>query len=558
MFTPSLVAMIAQSLLPRMGEREPRNVSAEDTGELFRRYVAEWQQRDLGPFPELPVLGRTRNFMSFSRELGNRLPPREFSNTKEIFFFGRVPIDVLVERLYQTSDIHADQEIFELGTPLRNAHAGGGSSSTCSQLFPHTNAAARVRVAVIDRGIASTQGSPEDYQGKLTHVIATGILMSPHAENVYGALLDRLDLHGILPDVDCYCALVAPPGGSGIGNACFTHANSVDLLNAVRTLDSHLGNGGLPVVLNLSLGTHVGPHNGQSALEEFIHQTWSAKSQRYLHVAAGNDGGKGIASRREVFKDIEETLPIRTGPYGGHDLLVELWWSDAANTGPPDIQAEIFDGTGRPLGLSCRLLGGSSGATLALIPSRFTGLSCQSLFHAQAYGSMHCVAFALHANQWDDLKNLEIMLTLKAKSDAVVHGWIVIADDSRSCFIEGGSVGSLCVPATEEEALAVSGVEASDQPWAPSSRGPLPSYGPHSVAMAAPHVAHLVDLGVGNEKGTSYASPRACADSALLVRDATVRKRCNTAQDLAQELLNKFGATRASTWSNRIGFGSLK
>ena len=62
----------------------------------------------------------------------------------------------------------------------------------------------------------------------------------------------------------------------------------------------------------MSLGTHVGPHNGNSALEEYIAKKLIRPRDRFLVAAAGNYGGTGVSAKREPNRLATQRVPMRS------------------------------------------------------------------------------------------------------------------------------------------------------------------------------------------------------------------------------------------------------
>ena len=64
--------------------------------------------------------------------------------------------------------------------------------------------------------------------------------------------------------------------------------NNAHLLDAVDYIFNHPQAAGKPVVINISLGGNVGPHDGTSLLEQAINMSIAGKTGRAVVVAAGN------------------------------------------------------------------------------------------------------------------------------------------------------------------------------------------------------------------------------------------------------------------------------
>ena len=132
--------------------------------------------------------------------------------------------------------------------------------------------------------------------------------MSDHAERVLSVLLERLQKKSVLNDTALTCALVRPPSAFiKTGLPCFDQACATEMLTAVKALDTYLATDNLHTCINMSLGTHVGPHNGESPLEDYIAKTLTKTTgsgkKRFLVVAAGNEGGTGWSAKCEPTVD---------------------------------------------------------------------------------------------------------------------------------------------------------------------------------------------------------------------------------------------------------------
>jgi hypothetical protein len=413
-----------------------------------------------------------------------------------------------------------------------------------------------VQVAVVDRGLDAPGTTPHDFNGKLAHASSTDVDISDHAMSVLSILLERLDNYGILPETEVICALVKEPA-SPIGRKCFKHANAVELEDVLHKLQPLLSTGRLPVALNMSLGTHVGPHNGESPLEEFIRQLASPSSGQYFHTSAGNANMTGIASQRELTAGIPENLKLRTGPNACGEILVEFWWREPPG-GSLSIEVEVFSATDSPL-WSLPLDPTYVGSALAALPAGFNNVVCESLFHAQCHNDMSCIAFALSTKQPPGLPILNIEFTLSCPVDVVVNSWIVVSEDLLSAFLEGNNEGTVSVPGSDPEVLSVAGVRSSGQLWARSSHGPVGVYQRGTTPSTVPYVAFLASY--RGDWGTSFASPRACAATANIIRDASKRTQCTTIKDLVHEILYEnlnLPSGSSLSWNPRTGFGVVK
>ena len=179
-------------------------------------------------------------------------------------------------------------------------------------------------------------------------------------------------------------------------------------------------------------------------------------------------------------------------------------------------------------------------------------MTSQSLFHAKCRNNLGCIAFAISTSR-KALPVLEVKFGLMSTSDVVVNAWIVVCEERpQTAFVEGRQDGTITVPASESAVLSVAGTEVTGQLWEGSSRGPAAQYQPGMAALRVPLMAHLAAL--GGEFGTSYSSPRACADAIRAMADPQKLHRCNNATDLIREA---YGLTRLPAWNPRTGFHKM-
>lgn len=336
------------------------------------------------------------------------------------------------------------------------------------------------------------------------------------------------------------------------GKGPFDQSTAVEMLDAVKALEHQLSGITLPASVNFSLGTHVGPHNGESPLEEYIAQKLFKKCDRFLIASAGNNGGKGLSAKRVLEANESETLCLRIGSRC-KKLLVEFWWDDS-NPANLNIDAEIWEP---------QSLGGSShfgtvsigpglvGSVLTRAPAGLPkSMDSFSLISAKCQNNYGCIAFAISTSQ-AALPILEIKFTQKSTIAIVVNGWIVVCEsDPLTAFVEGGQEGTIMVPASNSAVVSVAGVKSDGQMWDGSSRGPAAQYTLARPSKSSPFIAHLAEL--GSEFGTSVSSPRACGDVTRVMIDPARRARCIDAIDLVCET---YGLVKPpASWNVRSGY----
>lgn len=570
MFSPSLVSMIFQTLLRDRGDERPLQEGIDgsfDAGkevsgllyQLARTDSAGLIQQGGPPLPKpapiewssLPIVGRTSLTLDFG-QLEKWVRTDTVGNIS--YFWGRVPVNVLANLITDFHHNHPDEYYLDLGTTL-NIDAGASKLDTdCDNYLQRTASSAnsaQCGAAIIDLGV-SGNNPPNDYRGQLHHAVTSGIDLSDHAKKVLLVLLQRLDKNHLLADTLVSCALVRPPAHMITSNkGCFDQANAVDLLDAVKALEAKLNTDNLPAAVNISLGTHVGPHNGDSPLEDYIANKLVVPKNRFVVVAAGNDGGSGLGAKRELLPNSRDFVTVRTGPRC-RDLLVEFWWYDSQN-GTTSIEATVFEHrqtAGKKRHGVVTINSNSAGATLTNALAGLPGtLSAQSLFHSKCRNDLNCMAFSISGSP-GPMPLLDIEFALESTVKVTVNGWIVVSElQPQTTFLEGGPDGTIRVPASDPSVLSVAGTESTGQMWANSSRGPAAEYGIGSAA-SAPVMAHLVSNGM--ESGTSFSSPRACGDMLAAIANKSKRSLCNDATEL---LCQAYGLSRGNLrWDRRSGY----
>jgi hypothetical protein len=315
--------------------------------------------------------------------------------------WGRVPLPTLVSYFQEYCEVSPKEEYVDLGTPLfADAALGGSLMSNCENLLrAHPLGCPKVAVAIVDEGCRARAPAAvaEDFSGRLRQIQPHDLVMSRHAVAVLWTLIERLNKQGILDRTELYCALV-PPATSDLGSACFTHGNSPEMLSALKMLGSAVNQQSLPVVINMSMGTHVGPHNGDSPLESYVRTLPYPGAQRYLVVAAGNDGLSGVSGSCSLSAGQPDFLRIRTQSPGSGQILVEFWWRQA-DGGNLTIDVEAQDGRGASLIVAGSLRIDSATATGVQLTQRTPYSSSypifSTLFHANCQNGMSCIAFAM-------------------------------------------------------------------------------------------------------------------------------------------------------------------
>ena len=515
----------------------------------------------------LPIVARAKGpSIDAARELEN-IDTGEVHDDPFTYLWGRVPLDQLVGSLEReggpledraVSLEYGDRQLFDLASTFLTAAApvGFDADAVCQKLVPLTvdPASSSVTIGFVDRGVESPGMSAETFGGNLHQVNGRDVTMSPHAKAVLAVMLETCVRLGIMQHVHFACALARPaPRLLRTGLGCLEQDNAAEILTAAKGLSRYLSGKG-PASLNLSMGTHIGPHDGQSPLESFVSGFTNSYGPTFMHVAGGNHGEAGYHAEIPLQARDPDALILNTGPQGSSELLVEFWWEDLDPAGFVDVDVEVFDQAGVPRFTTKMHLHAPSGnlaGTFALAPPRHAHDARQSLTAIRCLNDMSCIAFGI-SGQPATLANLRIRFDLVSSTDRILHAWVVGSTDPDTNFVTATREETLMVPATARDVVAVAGVEGPHRLWLPSSRGPAASYRAGIPGERTPHVAHAANA--GTEWGSSFASARTCAETAARLLDPGVRARCTDRDALVRELLR---VAALGQWSPRVGYGSV-
>ncbi|WP_437659049.1 hypothetical protein [Sorangium sp. So ce1182] len=554
MFSASLTTAIFHTIFrsgPELPDQFERN---EKLPRILQRLINQ-RRSELSTYT-VPTIVRTLRPLSQLQKLA---PFRTIDSPSGTFLWGRLSIVRLIDYMVDGAGVPPEDEYFDLGTPFERA-GGDDPFVTCSSLLTKSAwaHAPKAIAAVIDCGDDNAGGTPETFGGCLTHLVTQDIVMSLHAERVTATLIDELNNLGALSDVHVVCALVRPPK-SVFGLDVLKQDNCVELIDAISETTQYISNISCDAVVSISMGTHVGPHNGSSPLEQIAASAVMPSSRRYVVAAAGNDGERGVHATMHLPDNTPDVLRLQIGPTGTTELLVEFWWEDDG-TNDVSIEVDVRDAADneaftKPLTIS-------SATSLTPFSAGNATYKQHSLIGAISTGSMRCISYGLSALQDPgDLSNCDIrFIVTAARGNVVIHAWLIASADRKTTFVQSDLHGTVTAPSTADDVVGVSGVDALKRPWSQSSRGhsfvPLHRRCWLCGAFESPKIAHLARFGSGhssNSWGTSFAAPRVSARILSALVDPAKRHRCSSVSSTLEELL---GAP-LGTWNPRVGYGSL-
>ena len=343
-------------------------------------------------------------------------------------------------------------------------------------------------------------------------------------------------------------AAITDAGGQGAGAIDRFFGDSVQLLEAVRFIFDFAGD--TPCVVNLSLGTNGGPHDGSSLVEQGLDALVNEKPNRAVVIAASNSQDDGIHTSGQVPGTGTHDVRWRQANQGGGE--VELWYPGARRMLVSLIAADGTDfgqvapGENLPLG--------DQGKIAIFLSNRLDDPNNHdnviSLF----------VADGLSGNDWT--------LRLHSVDGQPVdyHAWIERNDPAQASFAAPVLTHTLGSISTGNESVVVASYDAHKPSFPISS---FSSAGPTRDGREKPEVSapgHAVFAahsrtgdGVTRKSGTSMAAPAVSGLIALIYAEAHRNGQDLTISELRNQLfsgiLRDSPALVGDAWDDRYGFG---
>jgi len=344
---------------------------------------------------------------------------------------------------------------------------------------------------------------------------------------------------------------------TGPGVVYTSLGDSGQLLEALRFLFDEAGD--RPCVVNYSLGTNGGPHDGSSLFDRGVDSLLAQRPNRAVVVAASNSFDQGIHAAGQVpisgSADVQWRIPTNLAEHseleiwypGGDRLIAEILAPDGTSLGkvPLGINGELTDDNG------------DNGDTLLFVahrgPDPVNGDNTIVVFLEERMppGTW---TIRLHADQ-------------VSSGGSAYHAWIERNDATQASFAEphdnSHTLGSLsCARST-----IVVGSYDAHLPTTPlsffSSAGPTRD-GRQKPEVSAPghHVlaAHSrTRTGVVRKSGTSMAAPAVAGVVALMLAEARARGLDLDAATVRQIITDtaRTNPPAGSGWDPRYGHGRV-
>ncbi len=326
--------------------------------------------------------------------------------------------------------------------------------------------------------------------------------------------------------------------------------DSVNLVEAIRYIFDQAGK--KPCVINISLGTNGGPHDGSTLVEKAIDGMLLEKPNRAVVIAASNSHDDGIHAAGNV------------PAYGTHDLSwlvdgndfteneMEIWYK-----GSDQLSVELIDPAGQSLGT---------------VEPNETGQVKDTNGHVQVV-----ISNRLHdPNNKDNVigiwlkerntGNWTVRLINHTSKSTHFHAWIERDDSGQSVFgsarDNSHTLGSI---SCGHKSITVGSYDATKKAFPISwfsSEGPTRD-GRKKPEISAPGSNILAANSTTKKErilmsGTSMAAPAVTGSIALLFAAAAARNKSLTIDQL-REIITKKGRTGPpeKVWESRFGFGRI-
>lgn len=327
--------------------------------------------------------------------------------------------------------------------------------------------------------------------------------------------------------------------------------DSVSMLEALKYIFDKAGT--RPAVINVSLGTNGGPHDGTTLVEQGIDALVTAGPNRAVVFAASNSFDDGTHAAG--------TVPSGTS--------VDLVWDVASNLSR-DIELEIW-------------FKGQDRFQVDLIAPNGNNLATAAPGETKQVNAGPIIA-ALVANRLDEPNNHDNMigvflaagmpagryvvrLTALSVSDGRFHAWIERDNSFQSSFLEPrDNTHTLGSVSCGRKLIAVGSYDAhvAGQPLSFfSSAGPTRDGRKKPEVSAPGHNVWAAKSGTGTgvtrKSGTSMAAPAVAGQIALVFEEASARGLELSAEQTIDILINsaRRNPPTGTAWHDRHGFGRI-
>ncbi|MDK0533304.1 S8 family peptidase [Clostridium perfringens] len=395
-----------------------------------------------------------------------------------------------------------------------------------------------ILVGFLDTGIDYTHNAFKDDEGntriEYIYDLENGVV---YDKNKINEALKSEDPFSIVPEVDLsghgtHVAGIACAGGninfdnygvaykSSIAMVKITGENSLraalstQLMRGLKFLMDKSNEINKPLVVNISLSTNDGSHNGSSLLEKYI-QTFTQLQKAVIVVAAGNEGNSAHHVGGKMKKEEDLDLNIGDGEKG---IILDFFKPVLV-----DVSVEVISPTGistGPMGLSEsykeRFVGREKIVVYSTGPKPFD-------IQGQTTISILPLGDTITSGGW------RIIVRKLNNYEGYFDVWLPIAEglNERTRFLQPSVYNTLGIPATVEGVISVGSYNfLNNNLSAFSGRGVVrPEWliKPDLVAPGENILSTVEEQGFDTKSGTSMAAPQVSGICALLFEWGIIR-----------------------------------
>ena len=395
-----------------------------------------------------------------------------------------------------------------------------------------------ILVGFLDTGIDYTHNAFKDDEGntriEYIYDLENGVV---YDKNKINEALKSEDPFSIVPEIDLsghgtHVAGIACAGGninfdnygvaykSSIAMVKITGENSLraalstQLMRGLKFLMDKSNEINKPLVVNISLSTNDGSHNGSSLLEKYI-QTFTQLQKAVIVVAAGNEGNSAHHVGGKMKKEEDLDLNIGDGEKG---IILDFFKPVLV-----DVSVEVISPTGistGPMGLSEsykeRFVGREKIVVYSTGPKPFD-------IQGQTTISILPLGDTITSGGW------RIIVRKLNNYEGYFDVWLPIAEglNERTRFLQPSVYNTLGIPATVEGVISVGSYNfLNNNLSAFSGRGVVrPEWliKPDLVAPGENILSTVEEQGFDTKSGTSMAAPQVSGICALLFEWVIIR-----------------------------------
>ncbi|EIW6614761.1 S8 family peptidase [Clostridium perfringens] len=395
-----------------------------------------------------------------------------------------------------------------------------------------------ILVGFLDTGIDYTHNAFKDDEGntriEYIYDLENGVV---YDKNKINEALKSEDPFSIVPEIDLsghgtHVAGIACAGGninfdnygvaykSSIAMVKITGENSLraalstQLMRGLKFLMDKSNEINKPLVVNISLSTNDGSHNGSSLLEKYI-QTFTQLQKAVIVVAAGNEGNSAHHVGGEMKKEEDLDLNIGEGEKGIIldfykpvlvDVSVEVISPTGVSTGPMELSESYKE----------RFVGREKIVVYSTGPKPFD-------IQGQTTISILPLGDTITSGGW------RIIVRKLNNYEGYFDIWLPIAEglNERTRFLQPDVYNTLGIPATVEGVISVGSYNfLNNNLSAFSGRGVVrPEWliKPDLVAPGENILSTVEEQGFDTKSGTSMAAPQVAGICALLFEWGIIR-----------------------------------